>query len=62
MLHDWQSDKHYCRESEEVLMTIMKETKSGKYIVYDKKGKIVIMSRDKRVCQQVLTRLQTEKE
>jgi len=43
-------------------MSIMKETKSGKYIVYDKQGKIVIMSRNKRVCQQVLTRLQTEKE
>ena len=62
MLHDWQSDKHYCRESKKVLMSIMKETKSGKYIVYDKQGKIVIMSRNKRVCQQVLTRLQTEKE
>ena len=43
-------------------MTIMKETKTGKYIVYDDKGKIVIISRDKRVCQQILTRLQTEKE
>ena len=62
MLHDWQSDKHYCRESEEVLMSMMKETKSGKYIVYDKQGKIVIISRDKKVCQQILTRLQTEKE
>jgi len=62
MLHDWQSDKYYCRESEKVLMSMMKETKSGKYIVYDKQGKIVIISRDKKVCQQILTRLQTEKE
>ena len=43
-------------------MSMMKETKSGKYIVYDKQGKIVIISRDKKVCQQILTRLQTEKE
>jgi len=43
-------------------MTIMKETKSGKYVVYNDKGKIVIISRDKKVCQQILTRLQTEKE
>ncbi len=62
MLHDWQSDKYYCRESEEVLMTIMRETKSGKYIVYDKQGKIVIMSRNKKVCQKLLIKLQTEKE
>lgn len=62
MLHYWQSDKYYCRESEKVLMSMMKETKSGKYIVYDKQGKIVIISRDKKVCQQILTRLQTEKE
>jgi hypothetical protein len=41
---------------------MIKETKTGKYIVYDDKGKIVIISRDKRVCQQVLTKLQTEKE
>lgn len=49
MLHDWQSDKHYCRESEEVLMSMIKETKTGKYILYDSKGKIIIISRDKRV-------------
>jgi hypothetical protein len=41
---------------------MIKETKTGKYIVYDDKGKIVIISRDKRVCQQLLTKLQTEKE
>lgn len=62
MLHDWQSDNYYCRESEEVLMSMIKETKTGKYIVYDKQGKIVIISRDKRVCQQLLIKLQTEKE
>jgi len=62
MLHDWQSDKYYCRESEEVLMSMMKETKSGKYIVYDDKGKIVIISKDKRICQYYITKLQTEKE
>ena len=43
-------------------MVTMKETKSGKYIVYDDKGKIVIISRDKRICQKLLTKLQTEKE
>jgi len=43
-------------------MSIMKETKSGKYIVYDDKGKIVIISRDKRICQYYITKLQTEKE
>ena len=62
MLHDWQSDIYYCRESEEVLMSIMKETKSGKYIVYDKQGKVIVISRNKNVCLKLLTKLQTEKE
>lgn len=57
MLHDWQSDKHYCRESEEVLMSIIKETKKGKYILYDSKGKIIIISRDKRVVRLLKNKL-----
>ena len=61
MLHNWQSDKYYCRESEEVLMTIMRETTSGKWVVYDDKGKLVIISRDKRVCQKLVEKL-TSKE
>ncbi len=39
----------------------MKETKSGKWVVYDDKGKLVIISRDKRVCQKQVEKL-TSKE
>ena len=31
-------------------MPYMKQLPSGKWVVYDNKGKLVIMSRDKRVC------------
>ena len=62
MLHDWQSDKHYCRESEEVLMTDIIELPHGKWAVYDDNGKLVIISRDKRICQYYMDKLQTEKE
>ena len=41
-------------------MTIMRETTSGKYIVYDDKGKIVIISRDKRVCQKLVDKLKAK--
>lgn len=40
----------------------MKEIPKGKWAVYDKNGKVIIISRDKRVCQKLLTKLQTEKE
>jgi hypothetical protein len=49
-------------EREQYIMSMLKEIKSGKYIVLDNSGKIVIMSRDKRVCEYYLTKLQTEKE
>ncbi len=42
-------------------MTIMRETNSGKWVVYDDKGKLVIISRDKRVCQKQVEKL-TSKE
>jgi len=42
-------------------MTIMRETTSGKWVVYDDKGKLVIISRDKKVCQKLVEKL-TSKE
>jgi hypothetical protein len=38
-------------------MTIMRETTSGKWVVYDDKGKLVIISRDKRICQTQVEKL-----
>lgn len=38
----------------------MRETTSGKWVVYDDKGKIVIMSRDKRICQRLVDKLKTK--
>ena len=43
-------------------MPYMKELPHGKWVVYDDKGKLVIISRNKKVCLKLLTKLQTEKE
>ena len=43
-------------------MTIMRETTSGKWVVYDDKGKLVIMSRDKRICLKQIENLTTKEE
>ena len=44
------------------MKVFMKELPHGKWVVYDDKGKLVIISRNKKVCQKLLTKLQTEKE
>ena len=41
-------------------MPYMKQLPSGKWVVYDDKGKLVIMSRDKRVCQKQIENLTTK--
>jgi len=41
-------------------MVTMKELPHGKWVVYDDKGKLVIMSRDKRVCQKQIENLTTK--
>tara|TARA_B100000927_G_scaffold222519_2_gene182445 strand:- start:1495 stop:1626 length:132 start_codon:yes stop_codon:yes gene_type:complete len=38
----------------------MKQLPHGKWVVYDDKGKLVIMSRDKRVCQKQIENLTTK--
>ena len=42
-------------------MVTMKELPQGKWVVYDDEGKLVIISRDKRVCQTQVEKL-TSKE
>jgi hypothetical protein len=44
------------------MKVFMKELPHGKWVVYDDKGKLVIMSRDKKICLNYLNKLQTEKE
>ena len=44
------------------MKVFMKELPHGKWVVYDDKGKLVIISRNKKACQKLLTKLQTEKE
>ena len=41
-------------------MPYMKQLPQGKWVVYDDKGKLVIMSRDKRVCQKQIENLTTK--
>ena len=41
-------------------MPYMKQLPSGKWVVYNDKGKLVIMSRDKRVCQKQIENLTTK--
>jgi|TARA_R100000231_G_scaffold50907_1_gene43057 hypothetical protein len=43
-------------------MPYMKQLPSGKWVVYDDKGKLVIMSRDKRVCHKQIENLTTKEE
>jgi hypothetical protein len=43
-------------------MPYMKQLPSGKWVVYDDKGKLVIITRDKRICQNYIDKQQTEKE
>ena len=43
-------------------MPYMKQLPHGKWVVYDDKGKLVIMSRDKRVCQKQIENLTTKEE
>ena len=43
------------------MKVFMKEIPHGKWVVYDDKGKLVIMSRDKRVCLKQVEKL-TSKE
>jgi hypothetical protein len=38
-------------------MVTMKELPQGKWVVYDDKGKLVIISRDKRICQTQVEKL-----
>ena len=40
----------------------MKQLPSGKWVVYDDNGKLVIITRDKRICQNNMDKQQTEKE
>ena len=41
-------------------MPYMKELPHGKWVVYDDKGKLVIMSRDKRICQKQVDKLKAK--
>ena len=43
-------------------MTDIIELPHGKWAVYDDNGELVIISRDKRICQYYVDKLQTEKE
>ena len=43
-------------------MPYMKELPHGKWAVYDDKGKLVIITRDKKICQNYIDKQQTEKE
>ena len=41
-------------------MPYMKQLPSGKWVVYDDKGKLVIMSRDKKICLKQIENLTTK--
>ena len=43
-------------------MVTMKELPHGKWVVYDDQGKLVIMSRDKRICLKQIENLTTKEE
>ena len=39
------------------MKVFMRELPQGKWVVYDDKGKLVIISRDKRICQKKVEKL-----
>ena len=43
-------------------MPYMKELPHGKWVVYDDQGKLVIMSRDKRICLNQIENLTTKEQ
>ena len=44
------------------MKVFMRELPHGKWVVYDNKGKLVIMSRDKRICLKQIENLTTKEE